>query len=247
MAKTRQLIQLLGCSVLLSACTTMTIKDSRINDCDMSIYGKKEGAADCMTRQQVVAVPAPEPAHVHAMPTGTAPVPTYNSVWQAGPQNPYANHQVLTNYISRIAKELVANLQPYYLRSMAVTSFVNLDSTLQSSNLAGNQIAEEFITEMRQLGLPVVDFKTTGFIKVSQGGDFVFSRQARELREMQGIDHVLSGTMVWHQNGLVINARIIDLNSNQILAASKGFVPYFVADQAFSGPSQVRFHNYSAH
>ncbi|GEM_PF-470118 len=239
-SKIAMLFTALGLSSL-TACTTMTITDSKINDCEMGIFDHEGGKADCHPRRPVVI--NEDAAHVHA----SATQPGHASVWQAGPQMPYANHQLLTNYISRMARELVDNLQPYRLRNIAVTSFVNLDESLQKSNLAGNQISEEFITEIRQLGLPVVDFKTTGFIKVTSAGDFVFSRKAKELRDVQGIDHVLSGTMVWHQNGLVINARIIDLNSNQVLSASKGFIPYFVTDQAFSGPTSGRFYNYSAH
>lgn len=180
--------------------------------------------------------------------------PTYQqpyypeSMWQAPPRQYRSNYQLLGNYVSRMASELVRNLSPsFFVKPIGVVSFVNLDSTLQTTNLAGNQIAEEFITEIRQLGLPVVDYKLTGDIRVTESGDFVFSRNAGELKQKIGINNVLTGTLIWHEGGLIINARIIDLETNAVLAAGKGYIPYFVADQIFSGPNNKRFYGYSEH
>ena len=61
------------------------------------------------------------------------------------------------------------------------------------------------------------------------------------------INNVLTGTLIWHEGGLIINARILDLETSAVLAAGKGFIPYFVADQIFSGPSDKRFYGYSKH
>ena len=169
-------------------------------------------------------------------------------MWQAPAHHHTNNHQLLTNYINRLAKELLQNMPQYYYTSpIAVTSFVNLDSNLQTTNLAGNQIAEELVTEIRQLGLSVIDYKLTGIIKVTANGDFVFSRDAQQLRSQLGINNVLTGTMIWHENGLVLNTRIVNLESNAVLAAAKGYIPYFVADQVFSGPVSSKFKGYSAH
>ncbi|AWB66032.1 hypothetical protein C2869_06075 [Saccharobesus litoralis] len=185
-------------------------------------------------------------------PSGLFPVPShspenFHSNWQARPHSHHASRQVLTNYVSRLAKDLISNLNQQYIYPIAVTSFVNLSSDLQTTNLAGNQIAEEMLTELRKLGLPVIDFKTTGNIQVTPEGDFVFSRTVGELKSTQGINNVLSGTMVWHETGLVINARIISLNDNSVLSAARLSIPYFVTDSIFAGPEQHRFTGYSKH
>jgi TolB-like protein len=183
-----------------------------------------------------------------------APVVSHPSViypdymWQAPPRNYRSNNQLLTNYVSRLAGELARSLSSgTYMAPIGVASFVNLDSTLESTNLVGNQIAEEFITEIRQLGLPVVDYKLTGHIKVTSSGDFVFSRDSGVLKQQVGLSNILTGTLVWNDGGLVINARIINLETGYVLAAAKGYIPYFVADQIFAGPVHERFIGYSAH
>lgn len=63
---------------------------------------------------------------------------------------------------------------------IAVASFVDLD-TLQDTNWMGQQIEESFIYELNRRGEVVVDFKLTGSIKVTPQGDFVLSRNYKDL------------------------------------------------------------------
>ncbi len=165
--------------------------------------------------------------------------------WQATPLKRGGNRSILNKYISNLATDLTANLSSNYISAIAVGSFVNLDSSLQTTHLAGNQISEEMLTELKLLGLPVVDFKATGFIKVDSGGDYIFSRKAKELKTSLGINNVLSGTLVWHEGGLIINARIIDLNNNNVLAAARAFIPYYVADHVFAAPNHQKYYGAS--
>ena len=58
---------------------------------------------------------------------------------------------------------------------IAIASFVDLKN-LESTNWLGNQLSESFVHEMQRHGLVVIDFKTTGHIRVTADGDYVFSR-----------------------------------------------------------------------
>lgn len=78
---------------------------------------------------------------------------------------------------------------------IAVASFVELED-LESTNWLGNQISENFVHELQRHGLVVIDFKTTGHIRVTAKGDYVFSRDWKELPERQIIDYVVTGTMM---------------------------------------------------
>ena len=49
---------------------------------------------------------------------------------------------------------------------IAIASFVELKN-LESTNWLGNQLSESFVHEMQRHGLVVIDFKTTGHIRVS--------------------------------------------------------------------------------
>lgn len=132
----------------------------------------------------------------------------------------------INHYVRGLMHQLADNVK-YVNQStpIAVTSFVLLDSDLQKTNLVGNQIAESFIHEIHKLGLPVLDYKTTDFFRVSTEGDYIFSRDYMELRSDLPIDYVLSGTLTKHQKGYLVNARIIGIKSKVVVASAQGLVP----------------------
>ncbi len=110
---------------------------------------------------------------------------------------------------------------------VAVASFVDLKD-LESTNWLGNQLAESFVHELQHHGLVVIDYKTTGSIRVSSHGDYVFSRDWQELPERQLIDYVVSGTMVTQEEGVLVNARMIGIQSKVVVATAQSFIPNWV-------------------
>jgi TolB-like protein len=117
---------------------------------------------------------------------------------------------------------------------IAVASFVDIKD-LESTNWLGNQIAESFIHELQRHGMIVVDYKTTGHIRVTKEGDYVFSRDWKELPERQIIDYVVAGTMVEQEGGVMINARMIGLQSRVVVATSQSFVPdWAIGEQVYT-------------
>ena len=131
--------------------------------------------------------------------------------------------------------DLVGNLQ--YVNAstpMAVTSFVFLDSDYEKADLVGKQISESFIHEVHKFGIPVLDFKTTDFIRVSPAGDFILSKDYLELSGELPIKYALTGTLVKHLAGYMVNARIIGLQSKAVVASAQGFLPSNVINSLIS-------------
>lgn len=144
----------------------------------------------------------------------------------------------INHYIQGMMHDLVANLdlsKPGMIVGM--TSFVYLDGPYDQADLLGNQLSEGFMHEVHMFGLSVVDFKTTDYIRVTPQGDFVFSRDFMELREQQPIEFVLGGTLVQHQGGTLVNARIVSVASKKVLATAQGFLPQHVVNALL--PSQT--------
>jgi len=110
---------------------------------------------------------------------------------------------------------------------VAVASFVNLND-LESTNWLGNQIAENFVHELQRHGLVVIDYKATGHIRVTKEGDYVFSRDWQELPERQIIDYIVAGTMMEQKDGIIINARMIGIQSHVVVATAQSFIPKWV-------------------
>lgn len=145
------------------------------------------------------------------------------------------NGENINHYVQGMMHDLIAGItlqNPNMI--VGVTSFVYLDGPYDQTDLIGNQLSESFMHEVHQFGLNVVDFKTTDYIRVTPQGDFVFSRDFMELREEQPIEVILGGTMVKHQGGLLVNARIVGVSSKKVLATAQGFVPAAVVQHLHS-------------
>lgn len=122
---------------------------------------------------------------------------------------------------------------------IAVASFVDLND-LESTNWLGNQLSESFVHELQRHGLILVDFKTTGHIRVTKEGDYVFSRDWKELPERQIIDYVVTGTMMKQESGILVNARMIGMQSRVVVATAQSFIPNWVLGDEIHRNENVR-------
>jgi TolB-like protein len=143
----------------------------------------------------------------------------------------YSKDHDINYYVRGMMQDLVANLQ--YVNSttpVAVVSFVMLNSNYNDSNLLGIQIAESLIHEVHKFGIPVIDFKTTGFIRVTEQGDFAFSKDYEDFTGEMPARYIVGGTMLKHTDGYLINARIVGMQSQAVVASAQSFIPNSVSD-----------------
>lgn len=122
---------------------------------------------------------------------------------------------------------------------VAIASFVNLHD-VESTNWLGNQLSESFIHELQRHGLIVVDFKTTGHIRVTEDGDYVFSRDWKELPERQIIDYIVAGTMMEQEGGIIVNARMIGMQSRVVVATAQSYIPNWVLGDQLTKNENVK-------
>ncbi|WP_394226894.1 FlgO family outer membrane protein [Pseudoalteromonas spongiae] len=154
------------------------------------------------------------------------PVAQYQPANRIAPINDY----LLDEYAEQIAMKLMANLdaEPELVR-LAVTSFVDLDDNLQYASRFGNQLAESMLTEVQAYGLNVVDHKVMPVVRIDGNGDYTYSRDVKQLNSQGVINAVLSGTLLYKGNGVVVNSRITSLSDQRIIASAKYTIPYSVA------------------
>lgn len=135
------------------------------------------------------------------------------------------------HYVQSMAHQLIANME--YLTDktpVGVTTFSPVDSELQKTNLLGFQIAESFMHELHKFRIPVIDFKATDYIRVTNQGDFLLSRDFLELKNRVEIEYILTGTMTRHQGGMLVNARILGMGSKAVVASAQMMIPFYVVD-----------------
>jgi len=137
-----------------------------------------------------------------------------------------APERTINFYVRGLMQDLISNLQfVNETTPVAVTSFVMLNSNYLEANLLGNQIAEGLIHEIHKFGIPVIDFKTSSAIKTNEQGDYIFSRDQTLLNKELPIHYVFSGTLVKHQGGYLVNARVVGLNSKAVVASAQSLIP----------------------
>jgi TolB-like protein len=155
--------------------------------------------------------------------------PLYSSVQGAYKGRPLTKH--IGDYVKNMAQDLISNMEYVNNKTpIGVTHFALLDTDLQKTDLLGRQMAESFVHELHKFRVPVIDFKATEYIRITDDGDFVLSRDYLELSSSLPIEYVLTGTMTKHQGGVLVNARILGMESRAVVATAQMLVPFYVVD-----------------
>ncbi|AWB67533.1 hypothetical protein C2869_14275 [Saccharobesus litoralis] len=138
----------------------------------------------------------------------------------------------ISDYVEALAIKLIKNMRYVTEQTpIAVASFVPVDSNLEETDLIGLHLAENFLHEAQQLGLSVIDYKSTGTIRVTETGDFGLSRDIDELRQWHPIEYVLMGTYTLKSQGIEVHARVVGIESRAVVASAQGFIPHSATEQ----------------
>lgn len=141
--------------------------------------------------------------------------------------------QPLGFYTERLAQQLFAELakdQNTLQRQLAVSSFLPISSlslqalSAQEVELA-NQLADSMLTEAVQRGYDAVDIRLRREVLLQPDHEQGFSRQLAELRQQHSARALLSGTYSVQEDGYVVNVRLIDIDSQRVLAAATDYIP----------------------
>ncbi|MDG1121188.1 MAG: FlgO family outer membrane protein [Glaciecola sp.] len=155
-------------------------------------------------------------------------------------KKPDALLYTINDYVRNLTQDLVANMENITPQTpLGVTHFAWLDSDLNQSNVMALQMAEGFKHEFHQYRIPVVDFKSTGFIRVTSQGDFYLSRDHEDLNIDVPMDYILTGTFALHHGGVLINARVIDVSSKHIVASAQSLIPEHIANAVMGSYENV--------
>lgn len=114
----------------------------------------------------------------------------------------------------------------------AVATFVPVDSLQVNPNhnhhleLLGHQLEQGMMTELARRGYIAQDYKATNDIIIEDTADRVFSRNVDELyAHHHNIDFYLSGTISETEKGAIVNARIIHVETKDVVAAATRYFP----------------------
>ncbi|WP_026374690.1 FlgO family outer membrane protein [Aestuariibacter salexigens] len=142
--------------------------------------------------------------------------------------NPLGNVEYYTH---QLANELFMGMHPAAQARYAVVDFVPVDALEHNLDeqhplmLLGHQLEQGLITEATRRGFTAQDFNVSRDIIIGSEGNRVYSRNIEHLSDQQGADFYISGTITPQYRGAIVNARIINARSRDVVAAATRFFP----------------------
>jgi len=135
-------------------------------------------------------------------------------------------------YSAELAEQLVKNAS-IRLNSakVGITNLVGVTGQYDQSSPLSMVLSEQLVQELHSRELSVLDFKATDFIRVTPKGDFALTRDYLELDEIMPITHVLVGTLSHHRDGVMVNARLVNINTKEVASVAQVFIPAHVVQQ----------------
>lgn len=88
----------------------------------------------------------------------------------------------------------------------------------------GQQLSEALYTELNQRHVALVDFRARDFIAVSAHGETVLSRDIEQLPQYPQVDRVVVGTLAPREHGVLVQVRVLDRRTQQVLASASDFI-----------------------
>ncbi|RTR32605.1 hypothetical protein EKG39_09495 [Shewanella atlantica] len=133
------------------------------------------------------------------------------------PQSSAINHmsQQIVNELVRQNDELRSN-QP-----LLVATPVLLED-LKRTNAIGLQLQQGFISALHDNQFSLVDINVGDNMRVTPEGDFLLTRDWKQLPSGIAVEHVLVSTMSLNTLGVVVNSRIVNVTNHRVVSASQG-------------------------
>lgn len=140
------------------------------------------------------------------------------------------NNDPVSEAVEQMAVQLVNGLEYNRVKRfpIALLPFASLRNSVPDP-LIGERLSESFIFPLQQRGYNLVDYRAVSLATTSKSP--ISKSNISALRQRYKIYFVLTGTYARHPDGIVINARILDTTTRQVLASAQTHI----ADRRLEG------------
>ncbi len=122
--------------------------------------------------------------------------------------------------IASLATQMMQNKKMHTTKPVLITSFVRLDNLKQTSEF-GRVLSESLINELSNRGFNVIEFRGQVGISINEQGEYFITRDANKLKQNVENTYVVVGTYSRQYKQVMLNARVIDNASGQIISSSR--------------------------
>lgn len=126
----------------------------------------------------------------------------------------------LENTITSLATQMMQNKKMKTTKPVLITSFVRLDN-LKKTTEFGRVISESLINELSNRGFNVIEFRGQMSVSVNAQGEYYITRDVEKMKQKIANTYVVVGTYSRQYGKVMLNARVLDNNSGQIISSSR--------------------------
>jgi len=105
-----------------------------------------------------------------------------------------------------------------------VTSFINLNK-FSETNPLGRLVAENLIHELQVRKWKIFEFRLTDNLNIDETGEYHLSRDLRKIKDKYMVGGVVTGTYSVADGHVIINARVIDINTGFVASSAQSYMP----------------------
>ncbi|WP_419771114.1 MAG: FlgO family outer membrane protein [Candidatus Marinarcus sp.] len=130
------------------------------------------------------------------------------------------NQDSLEGTIASLATQMMQNKKMQSSKSVLITSFVRLDNLKETSEF-GRIVSESLINELSNRGFNVIEFRGQLGVSVNEKGEYFITRDTNKMKNSIENTYVVVGTYSRQYKNIMLNARVIDNTSGQIISTSR--------------------------
>mgnify|MGYP001008466853 CR=1 FL=1 len=139
--------------------------------------------------------------------------------------SPISTAENFNTRVAILSRELERNMErKNHYDTFIVTSFANLNKLSETTSF-GRLVSENIIHELQLRKWRVFEVRLTKDIIINETGEFTLSRDIRQLKDKYNIAGIVTGTYSIVGNSVIINARVIDINTGLVISSAQSNMP----------------------
>jgi len=139
---------------------------------------------------------------------------------------PGTNFQTINEYTEQMVHVLFQKISVQNIeKSIAVPPFISIPYIKKGNKQLNVSVAEAFIVDMQNIGLPVTEFILTNTADNEQTN---FISYIEDLAGSQHFGYVLKGTIREREQGTMLHVKIIDVETKQVIASTSKLLPKYL-------------------
>lgn len=128
--------------------------------------------------------------------------------------------ETLEATIASLSTQMMKNKKMNTTKAVLITSFVRLDNLKKTSEF-GRVVSESLINELSNRGFNIVEFRGQVSVSINDQGEYFITRDISKLKDAIVSTYVVVGTYSRQYGKVMLNARVIDNATGQIISSSR--------------------------